>query len=112
MGKGFVGFPTIAYFSKTCPADSEFHSGALSSIATVSIDRLRYKFLFVILGDYPRYSPEIMDIVERPEIMDMSSCPLAIDEVFNDIDGDELSLLHDRGRTPCLTLQYLLLKSN
>ena len=44
--------------------------------------------------------------------MDMSSCPLAIDEVFNDIDVDELSLLHDRGRTPCLTLQYLLLKSN
>jgi hypothetical protein len=27
--------------------------------------------------------------------MDMSSCPLAIDEVFNDIDVDELSLLHD-----------------
>jgi hypothetical protein len=26
-------------------------------------------------------------IVKWPEIIDMSCCPLAIDEVFNDIDG-------------------------
>ena len=35
MEKGFVWFPTIACLSKTCPTDSEFHSGALVSVATV-----------------------------------------------------------------------------
>jgi hypothetical protein len=27
MEKGFVGFPTIASFSKACPTDLEFHRG-------------------------------------------------------------------------------------
>jgi hypothetical protein len=38
MEKGLVRFPTIACLTKTCPTDSEFHSGALVSVATVAVD--------------------------------------------------------------------------
>ena len=38
MEKGFVWFPTIACLSKTCPADSEFHSGALVSVAPMAVE--------------------------------------------------------------------------
>ena len=97
MEKGFVWFPTIACLSKTCPTDSEFHSGALVSIATVAV-RFYHKFLFVMVGDFQRYCPR-WGIVERPQIMYMGSCPFAINKVFNNVDG--LCLLHDLVGTLC-----------
>ena len=40
-----------------------------------------------------RYDGRLPTIVERSQIMHMGSCPLAIDKVFNNVDG--LCLLHD-----------------
>ena len=92
MEKGFVWFPTIACLSKACPTDSEFHSGALVSVTSVSVDCFYHKFLFIMMGNLQRYCPRWV-IVERSQIMYMGSCPLAIDKVFNKVDG--LCLLHD-----------------
>ena len=77
MEKGFVWLQTIACLSKAC---SEFHSVALVPVAMVSYDRFYHKFLFVVMSDLQRYCPRWV-IVERPQIVDMGSCPLAIDEV-------------------------------
>ena len=38
MEKGLVRFPTIAGLSKSCPTDSEFHSGAHVPVATVAVN--------------------------------------------------------------------------
>ena len=86
MEKGFVWFPTIACLSKACPTDSKFHSGALVSVTPVSVDCFYHKFLFIMMGDLQRYCPRWV-IVERSQIMYMGSCPLAIDKVFNNVDG-------------------------
>ncbi len=75
MEKGFVWFPTIACLSKTWPTDSEFHSGALVSVATVAVDCVYNKFLFIMMGDFQRYCPRWV-IVERSQIMYMGCCPL------------------------------------
>ena len=64
MEKGFVWFPTIACLSKTCPTDSEFHSGALVSVTPVAVDCFYHKFLFIMMGDLQRYCPRWV-IVER-----------------------------------------------
>jgi len=92
MEKDFVWFPTIACLSKTCPTGSEFHSGALASVAPVAVDRFYHNFLLVMIGDFQRYCPRWV-IVERSHIMYMVTCPFAIDKVFNNVDG--LCLLHD-----------------
>jgi hypothetical protein len=63
---------------KNLSKNPEFHTGALVPVASVSVDRLYCKFLFVMLGDLQRYRLRWV-IVERPEIVDMSCCPLAID---------------------------------
>ena len=68
MEKGFVWFPTIACLSKTYPTDSEFHSGALVSVAKVAVDCFNHKFLFIMMGDFKRYCPRWV-IVKRSQIM-------------------------------------------
>ncbi len=75
---GLVWFPGIAGFAEASPTNFEPHGRSLVAIAAVADDRLHYELLLVMLGDC-QWRRSVRIIVERSQVVDMSSDALAAD---------------------------------